>query len=137
MVGVRGRRGTWGAQGGGGPGGPCPFESVSGLRSVRTTLSQELLKHSTMGVSYVSGERHKGTGRRWGSPVCPSAPLLVRHFARVAFMGIQAEWYRPWGCLGVRCGGVEECVGPQVPGELPSLRPESCGDQEDLEAACN
>ena len=32
-----------GSPGRGSPGGSCPFESVSGLRSVRTTLSQELL----------------------------------------------------------------------------------------------
>ncbi|XP_017919494.1 PREDICTED: uncharacterized protein LOC106503272 [Capra hircus] len=121
-VGVGGRgpgRGAarGGSPGRGSPGGSCPFESVSGLRSVRTTLSQELLGDNIpqRGVSYVSGRQTQGNREAVGSPVCPSAPLLVRLFARVAFMGIQAEWYRPWGCLGVlvrRCRRVRGPAGP-------------------------
>lgn len=87
------------------------------VRSVRTTLSQELLGNIPQrGGFYVSGKQTQGDMEAVGSPLCPSAPLLVRHFARVAFVGIQAGWYNRGAVLGSLCRSVDECVGPQVPG---------------------
>lgn len=139
MVGVREGRKTWGAQGGGALRPLSIWKAASGLRSVRTTLSQELLGHNiwlSLGFPMSQGERHKGTG---GGVLCTTLlpPLLeTYYFRRVAFMGIQAEWYRPWGQgLWGLGGGVEEC-GPQGPWRsCPACVLSPSGDQEDLEAA--
>ena len=101
----------------------CPFESISGLHSPFPCQvcrdhfeSGAFSQHSTTGGFFVSGRQTQGDMEAVGSPVCPSAPLLVRHFARVAFVGIQAGWYNRGAVLGSWCCSVDECVGLQVPG---------------------
>ena len=124
---VRGGAGhVGGAQGGGVQEAlSCPFENISGLHSpFPRQVCQDHFEsgafrqqHSTTGVYMSRGDRHKGTRRRWGAlrvppPLCLSVTLHV------------------WPSWGSRQGGtgrgavleswycsVDECVGPQVPGQ--------------------
>lgn len=148
MGGVRGGAGhVGGAQGGGAQEAlSCPFEIISGLHSsFPRQVCQDHFEsgafrrqYSTTGGLYVSGRQTQGDTEAVGSPVCLSTPLLVHHPARVDFVGIQAGWYRPWGCLGVLVLQCRRVCGPTGP--WPScpacvLGPGSCGDQEELKAA--
>lgn len=95
------------------------FTPPSPVRSVRTTLSQELLGDNIpqRGVYMSRGDRHKGTRRRWGA-LCVSPPLCL---------SITLHVWTSWGSrqggtgrgavLGSWYCSVDECVGPQVPGQ--------------------